>query len=78
MVGTDPSADVALLQIEGVSGLPTVTFGDSSTLQVGDSVVAIGNALGLAAGTPTVSAQARKPKSSKKIAKAPAQKPTPQ
>jgi S1-C subfamily serine protease len=33
--------------------LPTVTFGSSSSLQVGDSVVAIGNALGLG-GSPTV------------------------
>ncbi len=31
-----------------------MTFGDSSKLVVGDAVVAIGNALGLAAGTPTV------------------------
>ncbi len=54
LVGTDPSADVALLQIEGVSGLPTVTFGNSKSLVVGDAVVAIGNALGLSATTPTV------------------------
>jgi putative serine protease PepD len=31
-----------------------VTFGDSTKLQVGDAVIAIGNALGLSAGTPTV------------------------
>ncbi len=53
VVGTDPTLDIALLQVEGVSGLPTVTFGNSSTIAVGDSVVAIGNALGLG-GTPTV------------------------
>ena len=53
LVGTDPTDDVALLQIEGVSGLPTVTFGDSSTVSVGDSVVAIGNALALGS-SPTV------------------------
>jgi S1-C subfamily serine protease len=46
--------DVALLQIHGVSNLPAVTFGNSTELVVGDAVVAIGNALGLAAGTPTV------------------------
>ncbi len=34
--------------------LPTVTFGNSKKAVVGDAVVAIGNALGLAAGTPTV------------------------
>ena len=47
VVGTDPDKDVALLQIQGQSGLPTVTFGDSSQVQVGDQVVAIGNALAL-------------------------------
>jgi len=54
LVGADPSHDVALLQIKGASGLPTITFGRSNKAQVGDAVVAIGNALGLAAGTPTV------------------------
>ncbi|HEX4083163.1 MAG TPA: trypsin-like peptidase domain-containing protein, partial [Acidimicrobiales bacterium] len=54
LVGADPTNDVALLQIQGASGLPTITFGDSNKLLVGDAVVAIGNALGLAAGTPTV------------------------
>ncbi|HEX4081738.1 MAG TPA: trypsin-like peptidase domain-containing protein [Acidimicrobiales bacterium] len=53
LVGADQADDIALLRIEGVSGLPTVTFGDSSTAQVGDPVVAIGNALGLG-GSPTV------------------------
>jgi len=53
VIGTDPTDDVALLQIEGVSGLPTVTFGNSSTVAVGDSVVAIGNALALGS-SPTV------------------------
>ncbi|MGB7051869.1 MAG: trypsin-like peptidase domain-containing protein, partial [Acidimicrobiales bacterium] len=47
VVGADPDKDVALLQIQGQSGLPTVTFGDSSGVQVGDQVVAIGNALAL-------------------------------
>ena len=47
VVGADPDKDVALLQIQGQSGLPTVTFGDSSQVQVGDQVVAIGNALAL-------------------------------
>ncbi len=54
LVGTDPTSDVALLKVSGVSGLPTVTFGNSNRAVVGDAVVAIGNALGLAAGTPTV------------------------
>src|SRR5665213_2616841 len=45
LVGADPGKDVALLQITNQSGLPAVTFGNSSRVQVGDSVVAIGNAL---------------------------------
>jgi S1-C subfamily serine protease len=47
VIGTAPGADVALLQVDGVSDLPTVTLGDSSALEVGDAVVAIGNALDL-------------------------------
>ena len=54
LVDTDPSNDVALLQITDQSNLPTVTYGNSDNVQVGDAVVAIGNALGLSAGTPTV------------------------
>jgi putative serine protease PepD len=54
LVGADPTHDVALLKVSGASNLPTVTFGNSNRLLVGDDVVAIGNALGLAAGTPTV------------------------
>jgi S1-C subfamily serine protease len=45
--------DVALVKIRSASGLPTVTLGDSSAAQVGDDVIAIGNALDLAGG-PTV------------------------
>jgi putative serine protease PepD len=54
LIDTDPANDIALLQIEGQSNLPTVSYGDSDDVQVGDAVVAIGNALGLSAGTPTV------------------------
>jgi S1-C subfamily serine protease len=50
VLGTDPSEDLALVQIEGVSNLPTVTLGDSSQARVGDAVLAIGNALALAGG----------------------------
>lgn len=53
VIGRDTAHDVAVLQIQGASNLPTVTFGKSSALQVGDSVVAIGNALALQ-GMPTV------------------------
>ncbi len=53
VVGTDASADIALLRLEGASGLPVVEVGRSADLQVGDAVVAIGNALALPGG-PTV------------------------
>jgi S1-C subfamily serine protease len=46
VVGTDATADVAVLQIKGVSGLPTVKFANSSQISIGSSVVAIGNAGG--------------------------------
>jgi S1-C subfamily serine protease len=49
VIGVDPTADVALIQIQGVSGLPTATLADSSTLQTGESVVALGNAGGVGA-----------------------------
>jgi hypothetical protein len=51
--GFDRSNDVALLQIQGASNLPIVQLGDSDRLQVGDDVIAVGNALNLAGG-PTV------------------------
>ena len=54
LIGYNTTKDVALLKIDNASNLPTVTFGSSAKTQVGDAVVAIGNALGLAAGTPTV------------------------
>jgi putative serine protease PepD len=54
LIGYDQSKDVALLKINNASNSPTVTFGNSAKAVVGDSVVAIGNALGLSAGTPTV------------------------
>src|SRR5579863_1925653 len=54
LIGTNPVDDVALIRINNISGLTPVTFGNSNDLVVGDAVVAIGNALGLAAGTPTV------------------------
>jgi S1-C subfamily serine protease len=44
VVGVDPTDDVAVIHLEGASGLPTVQLGNSSSVKVGDSVVAIGNA----------------------------------
>lgn len=46
VVGRDPLNDLAFLKIDGVNNLKPVSFGDSSSLAVGDKVIAIGNALG--------------------------------
>jgi len=55
VVGYDESADVAVLQLSGASGLTTAATGDSSTVAVGNPVVALGNAGG-AGGTPSEAA----------------------
>jgi putative serine protease PepD len=47
IVGTDPLTDTAVIQAEGVSGLTPATIGDSSSLSVGQDVVAIGSPFGL-------------------------------
>ncbi|KQV24225.1 MULTISPECIES: S1C family serine protease [unclassified Kitasatospora] len=47
VTGTDAALDVAVITASGVSGLRTATLGDSDAVQVGDSVVAIGNPEGL-------------------------------
>ncbi|MBX3332656.1 MAG: Do family serine endopeptidase [Nitrospira sp.] len=46
VVATDPKTDVAVVKIQATK-LPTVAWGDSSQLDVGDFVLAIGNPLGL-------------------------------
>jgi len=53
VLGVDPTDDIAVIHINGVSGLPTVTIADSSTVKVGDTIYALGNALGLG-GAPRV------------------------
>ncbi|MBQ4286220.1 MAG: Do family serine endopeptidase [Bacteroidales bacterium] len=45
VVGTDPATDVALIKIDA-QGLPTVPFGDSDALRLGEWVLAIGSPLG--------------------------------
>jgi S1-C subfamily serine protease len=55
VVGYDESQDIAVLQLSGASGLTTASTGDSSSVGVGDSVVALGNAGGVG-GTPSVAA----------------------
>ena len=46
VVGTDPKTDIAVVKIDA-TGLPTLTFGDSSKLKVGDVVFAIGDPWGI-------------------------------
>ncbi|HEY6297777.1 MAG TPA: trypsin-like peptidase domain-containing protein [Streptosporangiaceae bacterium] len=53
VVGYDASHDVAVLQLQGASGLTVASLGDSSSVRVGDNVVALGNAGGKG-GTPSV------------------------
>ncbi len=45
VVGGDEDYDIAVIKVDG-SGLQAVTLGDSTKLQVGDRVLAIGNPLG--------------------------------
>jgi putative serine protease PepD len=47
VVGTDSAKDLALIKVNGASGLPAAVLGDSSGLAVGDQVVAIGSPEGL-------------------------------
>ncbi|HKW91765.1 MAG TPA: DegQ family serine endoprotease [Methylomirabilota bacterium] len=46
VVGRDPRTDLALIKIDA-TGLPVIPLGDSSQLQVGEQVMAIGNPFGL-------------------------------
>ena len=48
LVGSDPTTDVAVIKVDGsTSGLTPLAFADSSAVQVGDGVVAIGDPFGL-------------------------------
>ena len=47
VVGTDATADLAVVRAENVSDLTPMQIGDSSALQVGQDVVAVGSPLGL-------------------------------
>ena len=46
VVGTDPKTDLAVVKIEG-KNFPAITFADSSTVEVGDLVLAAGNPFGI-------------------------------
>jgi serine protease Do len=50
VIGGDPDADLAVLRVERGGPFPTVALGESSSLQLGQSVVALGFALGLEGG----------------------------
>ena len=45
-LGYDKTSDIAVIQIQNASNLSTVPIGDSSTVKLGDDVVAMGNAGG--------------------------------
>ncbi|WP_369377453.1 S1C family serine protease [Streptomyces sp. cg36] len=47
VVGTDPDKDLALIKVQGASGLKPASLGNSDNLKVGDQVVAIGSPEGL-------------------------------
>ncbi len=46
IVGTDPKSDLAVIRIKA-KGLPTIPWGNSSNIQVGTYILAIGNPFGL-------------------------------
>jgi putative serine protease PepD len=49
VIGTDVSTDLAVVRVNAPAGLlHPLTFGDSSAVQVGDTVIAIGSPFGLA------------------------------
>jgi putative serine protease PepD len=48
LVGTDPTVDLAVVKLQGASGLTPIEWGDSSKLNVGDTAIAMGAPLGLA------------------------------
>jgi serine protease Do len=46
VIGADPDTDIALIKVDGQTGLPVAPLGDSTTLRMGEWVCAIGNPLG--------------------------------
>lgn len=45
VLARDPMNDIAVIKIDG-TGYPTLSFGDSDSLKIGQTVIAIGNSLG--------------------------------
>jgi S1-C subfamily serine protease len=56
-IGGDSNHDVAVLQIQGASGFATAPIGNSSSVHIGDSVTALGNAEGRGGSPAVVSGQ---------------------
>lgn len=53
IITTDPLSDIAILKISNAKGLKAAELGDSKALNIGQQVIAIGNALGEYDGTVT-------------------------
>ncbi|WP_293002676.1 trypsin-like peptidase domain-containing protein [Mycobacterium sp.] len=47
VVGTDPTTDIAVVRVQGISGLTPISLGSSANLHVGQPVMAVGSPLGL-------------------------------
>jgi serine protease Do len=47
VIGKDPDTDLAVVKIEAEKNIPTVNWGDSATVRVGQWVIAVGNPYGL-------------------------------
>ena len=47
VVGADPTTDIAVVRVQGVSGLTPISIGSSANLRVGQPVMAVGSPLGL-------------------------------
>ena len=62
VVGRDPQTDIAVIKVDATN-LPAITFADSSKIEVGDRVLAMGNPFGIGETVTTgiVSAKGRRP-----------------
>jgi putative serine protease PepD len=47
VVGADPTTDIAVVRVQGISGLTPISLGSSANLRVGQPVMAVGSPLGL-------------------------------
>ncbi len=55
LVGTDPTSDIAVIKVDGKSGLTPIELGSSEDVKVGEEVVAIGSPLAWPAPSPPAS-----------------------